>query len=376
MRSMILSILIFVLCTSTYSQVLVPESPCPSLSSETDGCECGACCSCTCTCDSWDARRCSGVCSSMCECSTDNTYHDNSSTLLCCFCHCSSSCDDLEQSLVVGQYEAGLLAFLCGILRAFVFVCGLAFGQAPDNVAVDMEPLVDFGIVIEEISAWFTDALKENWAFFLSLFFAWFSFMCLKSFLDGRYERRMARLRRHERVTEAINRAEERAELKRQRLEFESEYRNRRQQRFVLGENESYVVYGNRLYVREVNSAGAVVGYSSFEQWRGNRDVVQPIHLDENDDDGFYADEVRASYVRGVDDVREYDWSDEQIEGWLEEEREESDGAYRDWLGSGVNSSRDERRRSREDDDDLGLDSESDFEREYGNRRGEFRGGY
>ena len=36
-------------------------------------------------------------------------------------------CELLEQSLVVGHYEVGLLAFLCGILLAFVFVFGFRF---------------------------------------------------------------------------------------------------------------------------------------------------------------------------------------------------------------------------------------------------------
>ena len=78
-------------------------------------------------------------------------------------------------------------------------------------------------------------------------------------------------------------------------------------------------------------------------------------------------------------DKTEFEIEDEQEE--LEKERyffDKDESPYKSkedsgWLGSWLQSFG---RRSREDDDDLGLDSESDFEREYGNRRGEFRGGY
>ena len=269
-----------------------------------------------------------------------------------------------------------VFALIFGILFG-----GIICGQAPDNGVVGFEPVVDFDDIFGEMTDMLVGILKEGWVLFLSLFVAWFSFMCVKSFFEGRHERWVSERKPLQHAEQGIYSREAREAVLRRRSNelrtFEREYRNRQQQRSVLGENESYVVFDKKLYVREVNSVGAVVGYRSFEQWRAerNREVEQPIHFDEYDNDGFYADEVTASYARGIDDVVEYDWSDDRVVCWLEDEKDESErNGYRDWLRSSVVSRGTECRY--EEDDAYGMDSESEFEREYGSRRGEFRGGY
>ena len=301
------------------------------------------------------------------------------------------------------------------LILGFLFG-GVVFGQAPANDGVEFVQLVDFNDVFGEITDIFADILKEGWAFFLTLFFVWFGFNCLKSFIDGKLEKRIAELQRRERVDQAINRAEERAEVKRQLrqdelgrsrevLEFESEYRSRELQRIVLAENESFVTIDGKRYVREMTSWGDIVGHKTLDQWCEDRDKVidEPLAFDNNDYGKTYDSIVEKDYLNTFDGKRvhklsgtSWEWKEKESEDLkldktefeIEDEEEELErewsffyveeaSCYKSQMEGGIVSwLQSFGRRSREYDDDLGLDSESGFEREYGHRRGEFRGGY
>jgi len=110
------------------------------------------------------------------------------------------------------------------ILFAMIFgyIFGaVVFGQQPVNV--ELQPLINFDGVIDEIMGLFGDVLKEFWLLFLSMFLIWFMFNCLMSFLQNRVERwKSERRMRHSMVFRENLRAEQqdlRRELRRQELE-------------------------------------------------------------------------------------------------------------------------------------------------------------
>jgi len=293
-----------------------------------------------------------------------------------------------------------LLTLVFGLIFSLV-----ASAQVPVNPdEVNFQPLVNFDDVIGEVTIWFGDILKEGWLLFLSLFLVWFAFMCLKSFVDGKLEKRMLIMREHERALNAANRVAERKgvrRVERQRAlenswevrEFDAEYRSRELAAMAggmyLSGTERFANINGDYYIR--SESHDVVTYKTIEQWRAEREVedTKPLDFDNSDYGRIYDSIVESDYRRDIfgvplgkdEEYREYkelveaEWELGVVSEPYEEEVdwdyefESSDGRG---LGNRLKEVFSGRRRNREEDD-YGDD---DFEREYGNRRGEFHGGY
>jgi hypothetical protein len=185
---------------------------------------------------------------------------------------------------------------------------GISFAQVPANPPVqkkkiEMKPLVKFDKLIDQIKSWFIGILRQYWAWFLSIFFAWFAAACLKSFLDGKMEKRMVRIKQHERFINQVNNSAEKTEVERvarqQEMErtheverFEREHLAREVQRdslhlIVLRENESFVDIAGDRYIRKWSSEGDIIGHESYGTWLKRRECEQelekPLDFDNND---------------------------------------------------------------------------------------------
>jgi len=285
----------------------------------------------------------------------------------------------------------------------FGFVFGSAvFGQQPGNAPAPVEfaPLINWDDVFDGITSWFTDILKEYWVLLLSIFFVWMAVMAALSFLEGRMDRWKAEARiresikRQEVLEEArISRREAKAAEQRRlaAIEAEPEYRSRELAALTGGMHltgtERFANINGDYYVR--SESHDVVTYKTIEQWRQERDAVdsEPLEFDNNDYGRTYDSIVESDYRRDMFGVplgkdEEYREYKEQVEedgdfGLAEPYEENVGREYKSESSEGrgigdclkdVFSSR----RNREENDY----SEDDFEREYGHRRGEFRGGY
>ena len=272
------------------------------------------------------------------------------------------------------------------LILIFGFMFGaVVFAQPP--APMDFQPLVNFDDVFEDIRKFFTDILKEYYAMFLTIFVVWFGLGCAKAYLDGRWEKIKAEVKRQDRVANQAVRSEERneaARLVRQRemertgyvAAFEAEYRSRALQDIVLREHESLVMIDSKRYVREMTSEGDIIGHKTIDQWRADIDKSEdePLAFD-NDDHG-------RTYVNGVavdkdDEGPGYWWFKDSHLRSLEnndDEYEEStfEDRVNDWVNSNSSFETSVSRRSRRERFDSGFDDES----EYANSRGEFRGGY
>ena len=273
----------------------------------------------------------------------------------------------------------------------FGFVLGsVVFAQAPAQAPVEFRPIVNFDKVIEVIRLWFTDILKEYWVTLLTFFVVWFALMCALSFLEGKFEGRMARVKaevkRQDRVEQKVFRAQERQEgarlARQQEIErtgyiaaFESEYSSRELQNLVFRDHENLVMIDNKRYVREMTSEGDIIGQKTFDEWRKDRDKVEDESLSfDNDDHG-------RKYVNGVavdeDDEPGYWWFKDSHLRSLEKDEDDYDSEtfedrVCDWVDSDSSFEKPVSSRSKRERYDSGFDDES----EYANPRGSFRGGY
>jgi hypothetical protein len=207
--------------------------------------------------------------------------------------------------------------FIVMVLVISMACGGNTFGQVPANppqrLKIEMKPLVNFDKVIDQIKGHFTKILREYWAWFLSLFFAWFALQCFKAFLDGKMEKRMAQMKAKESQLRRENDMAEKkaAELSRRAERLESEYRTRGQyQEIVLRENESIANIDGKQYIRELSSG--VVSYKTMEQWQSERDseLDKPLDFDNNDYGRIYDSIVdKDSKGKVADERSEYDFS-------------------------------------------------------------------
>ena len=138
------------------------------------------------------------------------------------------------------------------IFYALVFVMlfgGFVFGQ--DGVA--FEPMVTTNDLFIEVEKFFADVLKSGFALAISIYFIWFIYCSVQAFLEGKYGSLMKRVKRQDRMTEAVNKIEEKAEAQRiargrarerngEIRKFEAEYRSRALQSISLRGNERLVI--------------------------------------------------------------------------------------------------------------------------------------
>ena len=284
------------------------------------------------------------------------------------------------------------------LIFGFIFG-GVVFGQQPGNAPVmEFQPLINFDEVFEQISEWFTDILKEYWVVIISLFFAWFTFMTVVSYLQGRVDRIKAERRIQETVKRdialeesRIARGEARAEARRRMAAifeggaYKSEVDRQlgssdlnqiiRREREHLGEHESIVRIDGTNYVRSSTSEGDVIEHKTLEQWRLEREgeltkSAYPFEVragnasyrDSDTDHEEFADANEAPAEREVLSFEESDferWKEEQS-CRLWEEYKADRRCERDYGNDGL--------------DDYYDEIHSECDREY--RRGEFRGGY
>jgi len=278
----------------------------------------------------------------------------------------------------------------------FIFVFGsLVFGQQGGAQLVRHD-LVDFGNVFDELWKTLAVILKDGWSLIVTLFFTWFIFMCAKSFIDGKMEARLAKRKEQERVQNAANRIVERKEA--QRLarqmeiersgyvkEFEVEYRSRELGNIIASDQPRFnpVVKDGKYYVWVATIPGVVQnrGFSEWHEahsaWRAelDRKDSEPLEFDNDDHGRTYDSIVDRDHVRDMfgvplgkdEEYREYQEPFEEKDADEYKSEVSSGSAVSDWVKEVFSS-----RRYREMHD-YGDD---DFEREYGSRRGEFRGGY
>jgi hypothetical protein len=178
-----------------------------------------------------------------------------------------------------------LVALFLGIA-----LCTVAFGQVPPIVLnqnpqqanqVMVDEFLDFSGVFDTLAEAFGSLLAEYYGFLLSVFFVWFILGCIKSFLEGKMEIRMAELKKHERIQKRVAAIEERKEAHRivrqlemeRRIEqFEAGYRSRELQGIVLRNNEKLVAKDGNLYVGIRTESGDVIATKTLNEWRrGNR---------------------------------------------------------------------------------------------------------
>jgi len=235
------------------------------------------------------------------------------------------------------------------VLLFCVVCCSVVFGQQPGAAQqpVVLKPIVDFGSVIGDITQFYTDILKKYWVVLLSIFFVWFIFCTLMSFLEGRVERWRAEIKRVERIDSQMGREEERAVARararemqyyerRWRSEIErDQIRLNRSRRIVLGAGETFEYIGSDRYIR--SESHGVVHYRTFDQWREEHDpgFSESADFDSASDDwqksddrdwGDFTDEDR-SWFEGQSwrDYEEMSWSD-----LTDEEREWVDRVVED----------------------------------------------
>jgi len=300
-----------------------------------------------------------------------------------------------------------LLALFFGYLFGAV-----VFGQEP--VAVELQ-VVEFEKIFEVLTGSVVEIFKELWVILLSMFFLWVFVEYAKSYLDGKEH--TSAINHHERIIKTAERMEEREDarrlLRQQELEesrcaekFEVEYRSRELRDFLFrdrqrlnDDHESIVQIDGSYYVRASTSEGDVIGHQTLDKWRAERDVEdsKPLSFDNNDYGKVYESIVESDYRGRLDDeYREifntdksepdelglYDpapYEEDEHEEWRKEGDDlvEKNQGMVDWLNDSVSKRIKDRKHARGlQGDDFGLDSESDFERDYGHRRGEFRGGY
>jgi len=185
----------------------------------------------------------------------------------------------------------------------------------------------------------------------------------------------------------------------------EIEYRSRELRDFLfrerehLRENENIVQVDGTYYICSSTDFGDIIGHKTLDTWRAERDAEysQPLEFDNNDYGKIYDSIVDSDYRNRLkDEYREYrtDYKDDPEELGLDDRAPYDEDKYAEWRKEGdelVEKNKDmlswlkdsiykrtiDRKRQRSlEDDDFGIDSNSDFEREYGHHRGEFRGGY
>ena len=195
-----------------------------------------------------------------------------------------------------------LLALVLGFMFG-MFV----FAAAPGDV--QLQPLIDFEPLFEELREWFTDILKEHYVLILSFFAVWFIFGCVMSFLQNKVERWKAEKRiKHSIVfrenlrkeQEDIRREEAKAKARMKAFEEKEREMDRITAMYNVGAFAAMVrnLKGNEQIVHDMSgkyyiettsqldegSSSVVMGRKTPEEWQAERDAENTFDSNENSD--------------------------------------------------------------------------------------------